>query len=280
MAYQTLLAHLSNEAVSPAVLGAATILAERHSAHLVGLHIQPPLNLPVSAEIPITLEMTDHWIEQQRLCESAIKQLFDHRFNAQTYVSEWRSIDSGMSSVIGALVEHGNTSDLLILSQSEGEASNRHFKKLAEHAVMSCGRPVLIVPDDDPVERIGERVFVSWDGSRESTRAIFGALPLLRRASLVHLHRINQPHHDRHHIVNITAELANTLARHGVKVEIVHSDAHKNEIADELLAFAKDMDADVLVMGCYGHSPLREFLLGGTTRHVLANATLPVLMSN
>jgi nucleotide-binding universal stress UspA family protein len=121
---------------------------------------------------------------------------------------------------------------------------------------------------------------VSWDGSRESTRAIFGALPLLRQASLIHLHRINQPYHDRHHIVGITTELANTLARHGVNVEIMHSDAYKNEIGDALLAFAKDMDADVLVMGCYGHSPLREFFLGGTTRHVLANATLPVLMSN
>lgn len=280
MAYQTLLAHLSNEAVSRAVIAVATILAERHAAHLVGLHIQPPLNLPDSVAVPISLEITDHWIEQQRLCETTIKQLFNHSFNSQTYVSEWRSIDCGMSTVIGTLVEHGNTSDLLILSQNEGEACNSYFRNLAEHAVMSCGRPVLIVPDDDPVEQIGERVFVSWDGSRESTRAIFGSLPLLRRASLVHLHRINQPHHDRHHILSITAELANTLARHGVNVEIMHSDAHKNEIGDELLAFAKDMEADVLVMGCYGHSPLREFLLGGTTRHVLANATLPVLMSN
>jgi nucleotide-binding universal stress UspA family protein len=280
MAYQTLMAHLSNEAVSPAVLAAATILADRHAAHLVGLHVKPPLDLYVSADIPMPVDVTRHIAEQQRQCESAIKQLFDRKSKSQTYVSEWRSIDASLSSVVDKLVEQGNTSDLLIISQNEGDVSNSYFRNLAEHVLMACGRPLLIVPDEDPVAQIGERVFVAWDGRRESTRAMFGALPLLRRASLVHLHRINQPHQDRHHVVGVTEELANTLARHGVNTEVFHSDAHKNEIGDELLAYAIEMDADVMVMGCYGHSPLREFLLGGTTRHVLANTTLPVLMSN
>jgi len=280
MAYQTLLAHLSNEAVSPAVLKAATILAERHAAHLVGLHVKPAVDLYVSVEIPIPVDVTRRIAEQQRQCESAIKQLFDRKTQSQSYVSEWRSIDAGMSSVLDTLVEQGNTSDLLIISQKEGDDSNTYFRHLAEHTLMACGRPLMIVPDKNPVERLGERVFVAWDGRRESTRALFGALPLLRRASFVHLHRINQPHQDRHHVVGITEELANTLARHGVNIEVFHSDAHKAEIGEELLAYANDMDADVLVMGCYGHSPLREFLLGGTTRHVLANTVLPVLMSN
>ena len=280
MAYQTLLAHLSNEKVSPAVLAAATILSQRHGAHLVGLHVQPPLDLYVSAEIPIPMEVTRQIAEQQRQCETAIKELFELKTRSQSYVSEWRSIDAGLSTVVNTLVEQGNTSDLLIISQSEGDVANSYFKNLPEHVLMACGRPVLIVPDGDPVEQIGERIFVAWDGRRESTRALFGALPLLRRASLVNLHRINQPHQDRHHVVCVTGELANTLARHGVNVEVCHSDAHKTEIGDELLAYANEMEADVLVMGCYGHSPLREFLLGGTTRHVLANTKLPVLMSN
>jgi nucleotide-binding universal stress UspA family protein len=139
---------------------------------------------------------------------------------------------------------------------------------------------VLVIPNGEPVANIGERVFVAWDGRRESTRAVFGALPLLRRASIVRLHRINQAHQDRHHFVEITEELANTLARHGVSVEVCYSDANSIEIAHELLEFAKDMDADVMVTGCFGHSPLREYLLGGTSRRLLENSTLPLLMSN
>lgn len=280
MAYQTLLAHLSNEAVSPTVLAAATILAERHGAHLIGVHIQPPMDLFVSAEVPIPVDVTRRLAEQQRQHESTIKNLFDQKTRSQLYPSEWRSVDAGLSSVVDTLVEQVNTSDLLVISNSEGDVSNSYFRSLPEHVLMACGRPVLVVPKGDPVQRTGERIFVAWDGRRESTRALFGALPVLRRASMARLHRINQPHQDRHHVVGTTEELANTLARHGVNIEVCHSDAHKSEIGDELLAYANDMDADMMVMGCYGHSPLREFILGGTTRHVLANTKLPVLMSN
>jgi nucleotide-binding universal stress UspA family protein len=280
MAYQTILAHLSNRSATSAVLAASEILAKRHAAHLVGLHVKPPLDLFVNAEVPVPINVTRELAEHQRECESTIRKLFEQRSKSRSHVSEWRSVDAGLMPIVDALVEQGNTSDLMVICQNEGAAVGSYFRNIPEHVLMACGRPVLVVPFGEPVISIGERIFVAWDGRRESTRAVFGALPMLRRASLVHLHRVIQPHEDRHQIARISDEMANTLARHGVVVEVFHSDAKNAEVADELLNFANNMDADVIVMGCYGHSPLREFFLGGTTRSILADSTLPLLMSN
>ncbi|NND90089.1 MAG: universal stress protein [Granulosicoccus sp.] len=279
MAYKTILAHMSNEEVSPAVLKVASLLADRHSAHLVGLHIQPPLDLYVS-ELPMPIDVTREYSKRQRQKQARLSDLFESATQTQNYVSEWRCVDAMADSVLNALVEQGNTADLMVISQTEGDDSDSRFRHLPEHVLMACGRPLMVVPAGSLVDTVAERILVAWDGRRESTRALFGALPLLRRASEVRLHRINQPHKDRHRIVGITEELANTLGRHGVALEIVHSDAHGNEIAEELMGFTRDMDADLMVMGCYGHSPLREFVLGGTTRTILAETPIPVLMSN
>lgn len=280
MAYQTILTHLSNESFSDTVLAAATILAERHAAHLVGLHIKPPLDLYAGGIVPSPIDFTTQLSQRQSVLEEALKTEFENACKYLVTVSEWRSMEAGLTSVVDTLVQQGNSSDLLLLSRTEGDTVNAYFRNLAEHVLTACGRPVLVIPEGETVSSIGERVFVAWDGRRESTRAVFGALPLLRRASIVRLHRVNPARQDRHHVVGITEELANTLARHGVSVEVCYSDAHTGEIADELLGFAKDMDADIMVMGCFGHSPLREFLLGGTTRRILEHSTLPLLMSN
>ena len=280
MTYQTLVVHLSNEGVSEPVLEVASLLAERHAAHLIGLHITPPLEIYVPDLMFTAQQLTDHFLEQQRKLEKRIRGLFNSKVDSQNFVAEWRQVDSRFVSVKNVLVEQGNLSDLMIISRTEGEPVDSRFKELPEYVLTACGRPVLVVPPEHPVTSIGERVLVAWDGRRESTRAVFGALPLLRRASEVRLQRINLPHQDRHHYSGSTEEMANTLARHGVAVEVCNSDAHTREIADELLGFSKDIDADLLVMGCYGHSPIREFLLGGTTRQILAETRIPVLMSN
>lgn len=279
MAYQTLLAHLSNEEAVAATMNVATLLAENHAAHLIGLHIQPPMEL-YAYDVPIPVEFTQQYTAEQEALQERIRAVFAQQTDGQNFVAEWRNVDSTFSSITKVLIEQSNTTDLLVIGQFEGDAADSRFNNLPENVLTKSGRPVLVVPRGDSVSSVGQRVLVAWDGQRESTRALFGALPILRRASSVRLHRINAPNQDRHHHTGITEELANTLARHGVALEVCHSDAREHEIGGELLGFSTDMDADLLVMGCYSHSPLREFILGGTTREVLNNASIPVLMSN
>lgn len=279
MAYKTIIAHMSNDEVSAGVLQAASILAERHGAHLVGLHIQPPLDAYMS-EMPMPMDVTRQYTRQQQEKQARLRQLFEQHTQAQNYVSEWRTAEALVDSVLNTLVEQGNTADMVVISRSEGENGDSRFRQLPEHALMACGRPLMVIPTGMMVTSLAERILVAWDGRSESTRALFGALPLLRSASEVRLHRINQPNKDRHHVVGLTEELAKTLARHGVALEVVHSDARSGEIGSELLGYARDMDADTIVMGCYSHSPLREFVLGGTTRTMLAETAIPLLMTN
>ena len=280
MTYQTLLVNLSGEETANTLLKLADSLAERHTAHLLGLHVKPSMEVPVSTEVAVTQELTQHYMNHQRQKERRIKALFDQLTATASYVADWRSVDAGTQTVTDMLVDQGNTADLIILGQEENETSGTQSRHLVENVILECGRPVLVVPWGYVVKNIPERIIVAWDGQRESTRAVFGALPMLRHATEVKLHRFNLPHQDRHHIVGITEELANTLSRHGVRLEVQHSDAKGGEIARELLEYAREMDADTLVMGCYGHSRVREFLLGGTTRQVFADAMIPVLMSH
>ncbi len=281
MTYQTILVNLSDETTALTALKLADKLAERHTAHLLGLHVKPAMNnLSLSVDVPLPEEVIRSFLDHQYQIESRIQALFDQITDTSSYVADWRSIDIGLQSVADELVAQGNTADLIILGQSEHESASSHSRSLPENVLLACGRPVLIVPWQYEAREVAERVMLAWDGRRESTRAVFGALPLLRNASEVRLHRINLAHQDKRHIVGVTEELANTLSRHGVNLEVHHSDAKNGEIAEELIAYARDMDADTLVMGCYGHSRIREFLLGGTTRRVFTETTIPVLMSN
>lgn len=277
--FQSLLADLSNESVAPDVMNMAVLLATQHEAHLVGLHVMPPLDIYVSSDLALPAALTQHYLDLQRELAGRVKSRFEDRTANQGIVAEWRQVDDGMTSVADAICEQGNTCDLVIMSQFDGDRAGNGRDDLPAQVLGRCGRPVLIVPRGFEPDVIGQRIFVAWDGSRESTRAVFASLPLLRRAAFVRLQRVNPPHADRHRVMGLTEELANTLSRHGVPVEVFQSDSTVSEVGEELLEYAADTEADMMVMGCFGHGALRDILLGSTTRHVLTRMKLPVWMS-
>ena len=127
----------------------------------------------------------------------------------------------------------------------------------------------------------GKRVLVAWDSSREAARAVNDSLPLLARADAVHVVSINPRGHKPGELDRLPgADICLQLARHGVKAEAQHLVATDIEVGDLLLSRAADMGADLLVMGAYGHSRWREIVLGGATRQILGEMTVPVIMSH
>jgi nucleotide-binding universal stress UspA family protein len=140
---------------------------------------------------------------------------------------------------------------------------------------------VLIVPKAGELNSIGERVVVAWNNSRESARAVFDALPLLTKASEVTVLSVEEAAKPEVTSEIAGAEIGATLARHGVKVNVQQvKPGARGDAGVELLSQVAAHRADLLVMGCFGRSRLREFVLGGASRHVLQNATVPVLMSH
>jgi nucleotide-binding universal stress UspA family protein len=165
--------------------------------------------------------------------------------------------------------------DLVILGQRTPDHSTG--LDAPQEVVLACGRPVLIVPYAGHIERIGETAIVAWNGSREAARAVQDALPLLSGAASVTVFLVNPEEAadiaDAHNLVI-------HLARHGLNAKklVVREDILA--VSDTVLAQVAALDADLLVMGAYGHSRLREMILGGVTRDVLRNMNVPVLMSH
>jgi nucleotide-binding universal stress UspA family protein len=187
-------------------------------------------------------------------------------------------LDAGAFGVVDVVVEHGRTADLIVALQTDPDWPLTEWLDVADRAAVESGRPVLIIPNGRASDRIGSRVLVAWNGRREAARAAFDALPLLQQASAVRIVRVRE---DDAEVDQPGADICRSLIRHGVKVDrTADIEAAGTSAGAALLADADMFDADLVVMGCYGHSRLREFVFGGATRHFLQKMRVPVLMSH
>ncbi len=168
--------------------------------------------------------------------------------------------------------------DLLVLGQRVelAESPTGVTADFNESVLIASGRPALVIPSIYKAEPIGRVVLVAWKPTRESARALSAALPFLQRAQQVHVAVWSEPGADAGPAPDVEA----SLRRHGVTA-ILHRDvARSRDVGELLLSRAADLGADMLVMGCYGHTRAREWALGGASRSVLQAMTVPVLMSH
>jgi nucleotide-binding universal stress UspA family protein len=184
------------------------------------------------------------------------------------------------TEIADAALTNARYADLAILGQHDPDDAASGPRYLPEEVVLGGGRPVLIVPYIGPTATFGERVSIAWDASREAARAVNDALPLLRRARQVGVVSVNPRPWPFAHGEEPGADIGLHLARHGVKVEVQRIEGQGIDTANAILSHLADQSADLLVMGAYGHSRLREFVLGGVTRTILREMTVPVLMSH
>ena len=189
---------------------------------------------------------------------------------------EWR-LAEGDPAEVGVLNAH--YADVAITGQIDpGKPPPGGWARLPEQLALASGRPALIVPYAGRFETAGRRVLVAWSRTRESARALNDALPILERASQVTVLSVNPRPGEAGELPG--ADISLHLARHGVKAEAASTVADDIDVGNTLLSRAADLGADLIVMGCYGHSRMRELILGGTTREVLRHMTVPVLMSH
>jgi len=170
-------------------------------------------------------------------------------------------------------------SDLVILPQPYGEGRGAELEPATEAALFEGHTPALVVPADVAPKPRPKRVMVGWNESVEALSAVRAAMPLLAAAEDVHVVIIDPPTHGPSRS-DPGGLLSQYLARHGVKVEIEVLAKTLPRVSDILMRHAEDMQADMVVMGAYGHSRFREAIFGGATRSMLENATLPVLMAH
>ena len=279
MAYQNLLVHLDSSKACDLRVEAAMALAHRYQAHLTGLYL---VAAPVAASFSrgyLPPDVTEALARRSEEAAEGVLARFAAAVEGQQLSFETR-IDHGFDTEFPDLLSiHARYCDLMIMGQLDpGEASaHRH---LTEQVALASGGPLLVVPFTGPAKTSCERVVVAWDASREAARAVTDAMPLLRQAKLVRVVTVNARPGRLGHGAEPGADLALRLARHGVAVEVHHLESGANHVGNTLLADVANENADLLVMGAYGHSRLRELVLGGVTRTVLEEMTVPVLLSH
>jgi len=184
------------------------------------------------------------------------------------------------ASVAGAAERFGAIArrfDLSVVGQAEPDKAAPE-ELIAENALFSSGRPVLVVPYIQKDALKLDRVMVCWDASRNAARAIADAMPLLKRAKTIEVVIVASERLKSDEIPG--ADIGQHLARHDLKVDVKRIVSTDTDVANTILSHAADTSADFIVMGGYGHSRLREFVLGGATRGILASMTVPTLMSH
>jgi nucleotide-binding universal stress UspA family protein len=187
----------------------------------------------------------------------------------------WEAIDAPMHNVVE---RRGGSFDLIVVGQPGHDSSiTRYMKqKIIEAAAFSTGRPVLVAPQAPP-RTLGETVLIGWNRSAQASRAFHAAkVLLLQRAKKVRILSVTTGAKDG----PPADEIADNLAWHGIDCEVRELSPDNQSVGTVLLAEASAISADLLVVGAYTHSRLRQLLLGGVTRNLLSNATIPLFMAH
>lgn len=276
MSYKTILVHINSEKRCAARLEVAIQLAKKYDACLVGLHAFFPYTPPGYIMAHMGAEVI---AAQQKLATEAMSQTGEV-FRKQTSAAgienkEWHTAHD---DPVSAMSLQARYADLLVIGQSAAMDNPGVDKDFPERLILVAGRPVLVVPEVGDFPCIGKRIIVAWNASREAARAVTNAIPFLKGAEKVYLMAV-QPKAGENENIS-TEQIVQYLSRHGVGVEVEESNAVEIGVGNELLSRASDLSADLLVMGCYGHSRVREWILGGATRTILESMTIPVLMSH
>ena len=252
----------------------AISLAAALNAHLTGIIFLYGPTMPVSRAgyVPPELEVIE------RHNEAAVKAIRESFTAASTRAGVKAESLTVSASLVSAGDQFGQIArrfDLAVVGQAEPETK---MENIIEAALFDSGGPVIIVPYIQKTPLKLDHIMVCWDASRAAARAIRDAMPFLRRAGRIEVVIVTNERGKQDQIER--PDIGAHLTRHGLNVAIRRMPLGDVDVASLLLSHAADEDVDFIVMGGYGHSRLREFVLGGVTRSMLRTMTAPVLMSH
>jgi nucleotide-binding universal stress UspA family protein len=255
----------------------AISIAETFEAHVLGVAFAYDPIVPYSSMGGVPGD----FIESQRAEADKAAKNANSRFEAASkragISSETLTLNASISGASDQLGRIARRFDLVVLGQPTPDKPMPD-ELIDEGVLFECGRPVVFVPFIQTAALKLDRVMVCWDGGRTAARAIADAMPFLEKAKRVEVVVVGAKPPKSDEISG--ADLGQHLARHGLKVDVKRITSPDIDVASTLLSHAADSSADLMVMGGYGHSRLREFVLGGATRGLLEAMTVPVLMSH
>jgi nucleotide-binding universal stress UspA family protein len=279
MTYKTILVHVDETTRSTVRTKIALLLCAKYSAHLIGSAVTG-VSRYIFEGANVSTGDPNMVVHLAFLRERAARAIAQFKQDSENIAGVTVESEVTNDEANGGLGLRGRYSDLVVIGQTNrSEPSPSIMSDFPEFMVMNSGRPVLIIPHTGEFEQVGRRVLVAWDGSREAARAVSDAIPILAKSEIVQIIVVNPGEKRDSHGEEPGADLALFLSRHGIKVEIA-TRFSVHDAGAELLKAASELGMDLIVMGGYGHSRLREMLMGGVTRTILEKMNLPVFMSH
>jgi nucleotide-binding universal stress UspA family protein len=255
----------------------AVSLGEVFEAHVLGIAVAYEPVIPGTVMGGIPPEIIDSQrVESNTKARTAIAR-FEQAARRAGISSETRTISASISGAADQIGRIGRRFDLVVVGQPVRQKSMPD-EVVDEGVLFESARPVIFVPFIHKGGVKLERIAICWNGSRVAARAVADSLPLLKKAEHVEIIIISDKPGKQDELPG--ADLGAHLARHGFKVDVKRITSPDVDVASMILSYAADSGADMIVMGGYGHSRLREFVLGGATRGMLESMTVPVLMSH
>lgn len=279
MAYKSILTIVTDPATAPTQLDAAVEMARREDAHLdifcLGIDRTQTGYYYAGATAFIHQETIEKAQKDAEAVEVAVRTRMaveDIRWAAEAAVAQL----GGLSALIAV---RARFADLVIQHKPYGKAQGQEAEAIVEAALFEGGVPVLVLPETGLGAMPGRRIVLAWNQSTEALNAARAALPILKAADMVNIVVIDPPTHGAERS-DPGGPLSQWLARHGVKAEVSVLAKTMPRVSDVIGRHVRDTNADMVVMGAYGHSRFREAILGGATRNMLELADVPVFMAH
>jgi nucleotide-binding universal stress UspA family protein len=279
MSYKTLLTILTDPAKVTETLNSSVRLAAREDAHLDVLSLgidRTQLGYSYIGGAAVLAQVSmDRAAEDAEKLDAAARVILnrqDVRWAAEAAVAQFGSL--------GAIVAtKARFADLVLLPHPYGKENAPEAEAVLESVLFDGAAPVLLLPSTLLSDTMGKRVVIAWNQGREAMAAVRRALPLLRQADLVNIAVIDPPNYGPERS-DPGGALCQMLVRHGVKAEVSVLAKTMPRVSEVLVRHVRDQNADLLVMGAYGHSRFREAILGGATRDMLELAQGPVFLAH
>ena len=277
-----LLVHLDATPQAMQRLDVAGRMGQAQRCAVTALYAVTPslLDLPFPPEVGPEIAASLRDLDDER--RAGVRKAFDQSLALQALDASWA--EARGASVVAAFSQQALFADLLVLGQHDpsGVSQDGVPPDFVEEVMARSGKPALVLPYVGLPATLGETIAIAWKPTREAARAVAAAAPLLQRARRVHVlsWSVSDAQQEDGSISGEQLSLNGYLKRLGVEATWHHGGQEPPQMGELLLSRAFDLEADLLVMGCYGHSRAREWVLGGATRSILSTMTVPVLMAH
>ncbi|MEM7644548.1 MAG: universal stress protein [Pseudomonadota bacterium] len=277
MTIRTILTCLLDEASADLLSEASALLAQRFDAHLIGQHTLEAIVVYPGIGMHIPGATFEAFNQAQVDQGAAIEQVFRKVTDRVGVKAEWRLVPTDTAIPSDRMIESARCADLVVMTRPARDHDRPDQRFALDQVIRDGGRPVLLVPENGIGDGVGKRAIIAHAGTRESARAAFDLMPLLDAGAEVHIVHVGDEKDEMRDFA--MTELCAALARHGHDVTLKHRARHGRDVSTTLLQEAREIGADIIAAGAYGHSRTYAFFLGATTGELIRDTNVPVLFS-